>query len=725
MFKKILSIIILLSVGSVQITRAGEGMWPLTLINKLQDDMQSKGLKLTAEDIYSINKTCMKDAVVRLMSKQNRMFCTGEVISDQGLFLTNHHCGYPTVQELSTPEDNILQKGFWAKNLSEERPAIFNIGLLTKVEDITARVLDSINLNDDETTRAAAVAAHLTKLTTQLKNEIGDGKDNYVVDIVPFYSGNKYLAMYYQVFSDIRLVGVPPENIGKFGGETDNWEWPRHTCDISIFRIYANKDNAPAAYSKDNKPFHPRYYFPVNIQGPKEKDYAMIMGYPGRTQRYTYSGGIKYYSSKERPKRVKVRRDILDIYEEFMHADPKIKLMYAEKYAGLANYWKKFMGEATALNQLHIYDRRKDAEDTFAKWVKDNNKTAMYGEVFDLYTKAYADLDTYGLYSTYFQDAINNSQPMSISMQFSKLEPLLSDKTKADELKKQVDELSKGLDENYREFYQPIEKKVLISVLMHVFTDLDHTHLPQSLNDLAAEYKTDYAAMAESLWKKSMFISKEKVAEFLKDPSAKKLKKDPIYIIANDYANAMNVTLKPTFTSITNKLNRANRLFLNGTLEMDKNKLFAPDANGTMRVTYGQVLPYDGKDAMHYRSFTTADGVLEKYTPGDIEFDAPTRLIEMMKQKNFGRYADKDGTLHTCFITDNDITGGNSGSPVINGNGELIGTAFDGNWEAISSDFAFEPKLQRTISVDIRYTLFIIDKFGGASNLIKEMKIIE
>jgi hypothetical protein len=725
MFKKFLALFVLLSVGSVQLTLAGEGMWPLTLINKLQDDMQSKGLKLTAEDIYSINKTCMKDAIVRLMSKQNRMFCTGEVISDQGLFLTNHHCGYPTVQELSTPEDNILQNGFWAKNMSEERPAIFNIGLLTKVEDVTSRVLDSININDEETKRAAAVAARITKIAAQLKSEIGEGKDNYVVDIIPFYSGNKFLAMYYQVFSDIRLVGVPPESIGKFGGETDNWEWPRHACDISLFRIYANKDNAPAAFSKDNQPFHPRYYFPVNIQGPKEKDYAMIMGYPGRTQRYTYSGGIKYYSGKERPKRVKVRRDVLDVYDEYMNADPKIKLMYSEKKASLANYWKKYMGEATALERLHIYDRRKEAENAFAKWVKDNNKTAVYGEVFDLYNKGYAQLDTFGLLTTYYQDAVNNSQPMTIGIQFAKLEPLLKDKAKADEATKQAGELAKTMDETYKEFYEPIEKKVMTAVLMHVFQDLDPKFLPKSWLDLYSKYKTDYAGMTEMLWRKSIFSSKEKVDAFLKNPSAKKLAKDPVYILANDYSNEINVTLKPVISGITNTLNRANRLFLNGFLEMNASKTYAPDANGTMRVTYGQVLPYDGKDAMHYKEFTTADGVMEKYIPGDIEFDAPARLIDMMKKKDFGPYADKDGTLHTCFITDNDITGGNSGSPVINGNGELIGTAFDGNWEAISSDFAFEPKLQRTISVDIRYTLFVIDKFGGASNLIKEMKVIQ
>lgn len=705
--------------------RADEGMWPLILIQKLQDNMQARGLKLTAEDIYSINKECAKDAVVRLMTKQNRMFCTGEIISEQGLFLTNHHCGYGSIQELSTNEDNILANGFWAKNQSEERKANFNIGLLSRVEDITDRVLDSINLTDEEAARSKALSDRLTKLTSKLKEELGADKDNYVVDIVPFYSGNRYLAMYYMVYRDIRLVGTPPENIGKFGGETDNWMWPRHTCDFSMFRIYANADNKPAEFNAGNKPYKPGHYFPINLQGKKPEDFAMIMGYPGRTQRYTYSEGIKYYVSKERPMRVKVRRDILDIYEEFMHADPKIKLMYADKFAGLSNYWKKYMGESTSLTKLHIYDRRKAEEDRFSQWIKDNNKSAKYGEVFDLYNKAYSELNTYGLYSTYLQDGVSNSQPMVFAMGLSKMEALLKDKTKADDAKKMGEELSKDLDEQYKEYFDPIEVKVLASVLMHITEDLDHANLPQQLIDLSVKYKKDYTKMATVLYEKSFLTSKEKMAKFLAKPSYKAMQKDMIYVITSNYVNKISVDLKPIYSDINFKLGRANRLFQSGMLEMDPNKLYSPDANGTMRLTYGRILPYDGKDAEHFREFTTAKGILEKYTPGDIEFDAPKKLIDMMKAKDFGRYADKDGDLHACFLTDNDITGGNSGSPVLNGKGELIGTAFDGNWEAIASDFAFEPELQRTICVDIRYTLFIVDKFGGAGNLLKEMKIIE
>jgi len=724
MMKKLVALFLFLSVIAAKQVRADEGMWPLFLIQQLQDSMQARGLQLTAEDIYSINKACIKDAVVRLMSKQNRMFCTGEIISQQGLFLTNHHCGYGAIQELSTPEDNILANGFWAKNQGEERQANFNIGLLAKVEDVTAMVLtDSIAGITDEAARTKAVGASVKSVTAKLKESMGDDKDFWVVEVVPFWAGNKYLAMFYNVFQDIRLVGTPPENIGKFGGETDNWMWPRHTCDISIFRIYANADNKAAKYSKENKPYSPKYFFPINIQGPQENSYAMIMGYPGRTQRYTYSEGIKFYSDTERPKRVKVRRDILDIYEEYMHADPKIKLMYADKFAGLSNYWKKFMGEADALKKLNIYERRKEEETKFSAWVNNGNK-AKYGEVIGLYDQAYGQVKKYGLYGVYLQDGISNSQPMSFALGMGKLEGLLKDKSKAEEAKKEGAEMAKDLDTDFKEYYEPIEKKVLASVLKHLVEDLDHAYLPQDLLTMSAKFKGDYTAFAEDLWKKSVFVSKEKLSKFLNAPSLKTLQKDPIYKIANGYMSMVAEKLQPEMNKINTQLSKANRLFQAGVMEMSPNRLFTPDANGTMRMTYGRVLPYKGKDAVFFKEFTTSRGVIEKYTPGDIEFDAPSRLIDMMKKKDFGPYADKDGELHVCFLTDNDITGGNSGSPVINGKGELIGTAFDGNWEAIASDFAFEPQFQRTICVDIRYTLFILDKFGGAGHLLNEMKIV-
>ena len=723
MKKKLIGLLLVLAIGFGQQARADEGMWPLFLISQLQDSMQARGLKLTAEDIYSINKACIKDAIVRLMSKQNRMFCTGEIISQEGLFLTNHHCGYGAIQELSTNEDNILTNGFWAKSQAEERPASFNIGLLSKIEDVTSMIMDSLPTGDDESARSKAATAMVKSVAAKLKEALGDDKDMYVIEVVPFWSGNRYMAMYYEVFTDIRLVGTPPENIGKFGGETDNWEWPRHTCDISLFRIYAGANNKPAKFDKANKPYAPKYFFPINIQGPQEKSYAMILGYPGRTQRSTFSEGIKFYSEKERPMRVKVRRDILDIYESYMHKDPKIKLMYADKYAGLSNYWKKFMGEASALKKLNIYDRRKAEENKFAAWVKNTNNT-KYANVINNYNEAYTEVAKVGMFGVYLQDGISNSQPMNFAMDAAALETLMMDKSKKDEVKKAAAEMAADLDKDFKEFYEPIEQKVLASVLMHLVEDLDNAALPKSLTDMAAKHNKDYNAMAEAMWKKSVFVSQEKMAKFLKSPSLRKLHKDPIYAVANGYLTEVTKKMQPQMTKVNGQLGKANRLYQAGVLEMSPNALNNPDANGTMRMTYGRVLPYNGKDATFFKEFTTSRGVIEKYTPGDVEFDAPAKLIDMMKKKDFGQYADKDGELHICFLTDNDITGGNSGSPVINGNGELIGTAFDGNWEAIASDFAFEPEFQRTICVDIRYSLFILDKFGGASHLLKEMKIV-
>jgi hypothetical protein len=551
----------------------------------------------------------------------------------------------------------------------------------------------------------------------------------YVVEIIPFYNGNKYLAMYYEVFKDIRLVGTPPENVGKFGGETDNWMWPRHTCDFSMFRIYSNKDNNPAEFSNDNKPYTPKHFFPISLKGTKPGDFAMIMGYPGRTSRYTYSEGINYYANKERPARVKVRRGVLDIYEESMHADPNIKLMYADKYAGLSNYWKKFMGEVDGLKKLQLYERRKAVEVEMAAWIKNNKKEDVYGEVFNLYNEAFAKLNQYGLYQSYYSDGLLNSQPLALATGFMSLEKLLATSPQDPETKKKVIEFSnsvlKGTEEQFKEFYTPIEKKVLAQILQYLYEDIDHAQLPKEIIAMVEKSKKDYTKLAEMIFKKSMFVDRTKLDKFLNKPSLKALVKDPIYIISSTYVNKMTTEMKPVFDEVNYKLGRANRLFQSAMMEMNTSKTYSPDANGTMRLTYGTVEQYEARDAVSYKEFTTADGVLEKYKPGDIEFDAPVKLIELMKKKDFGQYADAEGNLHACFLTTNDITGGNSGSPVINGNGELIGTAFDGNWEAISSDFAFEPELQRTISLDIRYTLFIVDKYAGAGYLLNEMKLVK
>ena len=722
MKKRILSLA--LAFSALFQLRADEGMWPLTLLQKIQDPMQARGLKLSAEDIYSINQASVKDAIVRLMSKQGRMFCTGEVISTQGLFLTNHHCGYGAIQELSTNQDNILKNGFWAANQQSERPANFNIGLLRKIEDVTSQVLAGIAINQDEATRAKAVAAQIAKTKEAVVAALGEERNNYVVEISSFYNGNQFLAMYYEVYRDIRLVGTPPESVGKFGGETDNWRWPRHTCDFSMFRIYANGSNKPADFNPSNKPFSPAHHLPINIGGMQEGDYAMIMGYPGRTTRYTYSEGIKYLASKERPMRVQLRRDIMDVYENYMKQDESVRLMYSDRLAGIGNYWNKFNGEANDLSKPNgLYETRKNAELAFERWVRENKKTDVYGDVTSLYDEAYRELYTYGLYPVYLQDGISNSQPMSFAMSFKGLADALKANPKDTAMSRAM---LRGIDEMYKEFYPTIEKEVLAVVLKHIYEDLDPSMLPADLNAMVLKYKKNYTAVAEAIFAKSIFTNKERMAKFLGKPSASKLEGDVLYKITQGYLNKLRVDLKPVYDGINSKLDRANRLFLSAQMEMlPSGQTMAPDANGTMRLTYGTVKAYDARDAVSYAYFTTAKGILEKYKAADFEFDAPQPLLALIRAKDYGQYADKDGELHTCFLSDNDITGGNSGSPVMNAKGELIGTAFDGNWEAISSDFAFLPKVQRTISLDVRYTLFIVEKLGGAKHLINEMTIVK
>jgi len=529
--------------------------------------------------------------------------------------------------------------------------------------------------------------------------------------------------MYYEVYRDIRLVGTPPESVGKFGGETDNWRWPRHTCDFSMFRIYANANNKPADFTPANKPFSPQHHLAINIGGMKTGDYAMIMGYPGRTTRYTYSEGIKYLGSKERPMRVALRRDIMDVYEKYMKQDESVRLMYSDRLAGIGNYWNKFNGEANDLSKPGgLYDTRKAAELSFERWMRENKKTDVYGDVTSLYDEAYRELYTYGLYPVYFQDGISNSQPMSFAMSIKAIADAVAS-GKPDTA--MSNGMLRNLDEMYKEFYPAIEKEVLAAVLDHLYKDLDPTLLPTDLVALMKKYKDNASAVAEVLFAKSILSDKGRMAKFLAKPSAKKLESDLLYKITIAYINKLRVDLKPVYDGINSKMDRANRLFLSAQLEMlPSGQAMAPDANGTMRLTYGTVQAYDARDAVSYSHFTTSKGILEKYKLADFEFDAPQKLLALIRAKDFGQYADNDGELHTCFLTDNDITGGNSGSPVMNAKGQLIGTAFDGNWEAISSDFAFLPTVQRTISLDVRYTLFIVEKLGGAKHLIDEMTIV-
>ncbi len=708
-----------------QFVKADEGMWIPALITDNHAEMERLGLKLSAEQLYSINNSSMKDAIVRL----GRGFCTGEIISDQGLILTNHHCGYSAIQELSTTTANHLKNGFWAKSNAEELPAGFSVSFLVKIKDITDRVL--IDVTDEN--RAKQVA----KNSSSIRKEMMEG--GYDVDIKEMFSGNKYFAYVYQTFGDVRLVGTPPESVGKYGGDTDNWMWPRHTGDFSMFRVYADKDNKPTdGYSADNVPHKPKHHLPVSIKGVQEGDFAMIWGFPGSTDRYLSSYGVKLATDKDQPSRVKIRRAKLDIYEQYQNEDEAVDLMYAAKHAQVANYWKYFIGQTKGLKRLKVYEKKKGEEDAFEKWVSegDDARKAKYGDVIKMYQDAYAIFDAKTLAQTYWMEAIYGIEFVGYGFGFGNLADLYEslaaekDEEKKAKIQEKIDgligNLKAGVDANFKDYYQPIDKDVAKAMLAFYVNDIPADQRPAEFNTLLAKCKNNTDKMVEHIFKSSFLVDKEKAISFLENPSAKGLKKDLGVKFASIMLDFYRKDLQMMFGEANQKRATADRLYKAALFEMHPDKAFSPNANSSMRFTYGQVLEYSPGDAMLYKHFTTMKGVLQKYQPGDHEFDLPAGYLEKAKARDYGRYLRPgEEDLRICFLTNNDITGGNSGSPVINGNGELIGLAFDGNWEAMSGDIAFEDELQRTISVDIRYVLWCIDKLAGAGHIVDEMTIVD
>ncbi len=705
---------LLLMLVVISPVRADEGMWlPLLLKEKNYNEMVRLGLKLTPEQLYDINNSSLKDAVVRL----GRGFCTGEVISAEGLILTNHHCGYNTIQEKSTVEHDYLTHGFWAMSRNEELPAGFSVSFLVRIEDVSDKVLKGVEASMSEAQRAEIIG----KNSKALRDEIVKGKE-YDADVKSMFNGNTFYMFVYQTFEDVRLVGAPPSSIGKYGGDTDNWMWPRHTGDFTMFRVYANKDNKPAPYSIDNVPYKPKHHLPVSLKGVEKGDYAMIYGYPGSTDRYMTSWGVKMATDKEQPARVKIRRTKLDLYEEGQATSDAVRIQYAAKHAQVSNYWKYFIGQTKGLKRLHVYEKKKAEEDAFMAWVNaDPNRKKEYGEVIELFDKGYIERDAIELPMTYFQEAIMGTEILAFAWRFNTLQNAMSKGDKA-MITTLTDALKKSAEAHFKNYYSPIDQKVCAEMLKYYYNDIPAHNQPDYFKKLVKKYKGDFNKIAAAIFKKSIFDSQEAVMKFLANPSEKVFKKDMAYLMVTNFIELYRNSFLTQSSSIDEKLEKAARLYAKGLMEMNPTKTYAPDANSTMRVTYGQVLDYFPADAVFYKHYTTLSGVIEKYQPGDDEFDLPARFVELAAKKDFGQYA-QDGDLRVCFISNNDITGGNSGSPVINGNGELIGLAFDGNWEAMSGDIAFEPELQRTISVDIRYVLWIVDKYAGATHLINEMTL--
>lgn len=718
--KKTIVALALLMLGINFTTKADEGMWLPMFIGRLNYvDMQKMGLKLTPEEIYSVNKSSLKDAIVMLSGGS----CTAEVISKDGLTLTNHHCAFGAIQQNSSVEHDYLTDGFWAMSRDQELQAKgMTASFLVRMEDVTEKVM--AELNDDMTEgeraqKAAEIGQSIAKAATE--------DTHYDAKVKSFFEGNEYYLFVYETFRDVRLVGAPPSSIGKYGGDTDNWMWPRQTGDFSLIRVYTGKDGKPADYSADNIPLQPKHHLPVSMSGVKKDDYAMIMGYPGSTDRYLTSHGVKNAIEIDQPARVKIRGKKLDIYKSHMDADKKVKIQYASKYARVSNYWKYFIGQTSQLKNNKVFEKKQKEEAGFTAFLNGNaDAKKQYGEALPLISKAYDKLNNYQLVQTYLGECIFGSEVLLQSYRMSGLRAALQGKTpNAQAVNQQIQGIKASTAKFYKDYDVATDKEVTAAMLEMYYNDVPKDQQPKLFLDLVKKNKNDFNKLTETLFKKSLIANQANLDEFLKKPSAKTMDKDLAVQLAGAFIGKFRGDLSPAFQEIYNDLDKGNRLFVAGLRKWQPDTKWYPNANSTMRLTYGQVLDYEPRDAVYYNYFTTMEGIMEKEDPSNEEFIVPQKLKDLYNEKDYGQYADADGKLHVCFLTNNDITGGNSGSPVINAKGELIGCAFDGNWEAMSGDIFFEKNIQRTIVVDIRYVLFVIDKYAGASHLVEEMTLVK
>jgi len=697
--------------------KADEGMWLPALIQKLNiRDMQKEGFKLTAEDLYSINNSSLKDAVVSIGG------CTAEIISPEGLMLTNHHCALGDIQQHSSVEHDYLRDGFWAQTKADELPNPDKIAMfLIRAEDVTDKVLTAVTDTMTFTQRQKAV----NQVSGKIERE-AVGNTHYQARVTSLFESNRYFLFVYETFRDVRLVGAPPQSLGKFGGETDNWVWPRHTCDFSIYRVYSGPDGKPAPYSKNNIPLKPRRYLPISIKGVKDGDYAMIMGYPGRTLRYRTSTEVEFEMNVTNKIRIDVREKKLDIIKKYMETSQRARIQYASKFAGSSNYYKYSIGQNNGLKNLDVIARKQAEEAAFAKWVSASpERTAKYGKALDMINNAYADTDLDEAMN-YLSEALRRGPEIFMMANITRTLFNMLDKPEenVDQIKTTVMELEKNAGIFYKDYDAATDQK-LAGTLMKLYADrVNPKYYPKFFQTVLSKFKGDFDKYAAKMYGSTIFADQANLSAFLKNPTKKALNKDMAFNATRDIFEMMLIMMSEK-EKLSRQLDEGRHLLVQGLMAMNPEKTFYPDANSTMRLTYGNVGDYQPKDAVIFKETTTVKGYLEKEIPGDDEFDVPARMKELVLAKDFGRYANPNGELETCFISNNDITGGNSGSPVMNGNGELIGIAFDGNWEAMSGDIAFEPALQRTISVDIRFVLWVVDKYAGATHLIKEMTIVE
>jgi len=720
----LIALALLVSSGSFSFAEnpPDEGMWLPLLLERLNYvDMQKMGLHLTADELYNINHNSLKDAIVGLSNggAGGGFFCTAELVSDQGLLFTNHHCGFAAVQEHSSTEHDYLTDGFWAKSFSEELP---NEGMcasfLQRIENVTDSIIPLLN----ETMKESDRSAKIREISGRIKKRSEEG-GKYEASVKSFYGGNEYYLFVFKTFKDVRLVGAPPSSIGKFGGDTDNWMWPRHTGDFSILRVYADAEGNPAGYSEKNVPVKASYHLPISLKGIKKNDFAMIWGYPGSTSRYLTSYGIEYNLDILYPTIIKLFGKELEVMKERMDVDKAVKIAYAANYAGIANTWKNFIGQQRMLVRNKVEDKKKVIENEFIAWYgKDPELQKKYGKVLDNLKSNYDVMKKIAIPFFYTNLAGNGLDVVQMANQFSGLQGALEKKNK-DAVKEAQEGCKAAVKEHFKEFDLAIAKKTLAEMLRLYGTDVAQAELPSIFTTIEKDYKNDYTAFAEAVYETSVFATPEHAYKFIEKPSLKAFKKDLGWQLAKSMEAAFGKNMAAYQEARVN-VGAANRLFIAGLREMDPKLVQYPDANSTMRMSYGSVLDYYPADAVHYDYVTTLKGVMQKEDPTNDEFIVTKKLKDLFQAKDYGQYGE-NGEMVVCFLTTNDITGGNSGSPVINGDGQLIGLAFDGNWEAMSGDIMFEPEMQRTINVDIRYVLFIIDKYAGATNLIKELTLVK
>lgn len=716
-------IIIFCFISLVFHVRGDEGMWIPLLLEKYNiEDMQDQGFRLSADDIYNINEASLKDAIVIFGGG-----CTGEMVSEEGLLFTNHHCGYRYIQSHSSVENDYLTDGFWAMSRKEELPnPNLSVTFLERIEDVTDRVLEGTENELTERARLEKINENIEKISVPLNN----GKHKRAV-IKPFYYGNEYYMFVYKIYTDVRLVGAPPGAIGNYGRDYDNWMWPRHTGDFSIFRVYAGPDNEPADYSPENVPFEPKKHLSISLDGYEEGDFTMVMGYPGSTTQYYTTDAVEVIVNESYPKKIDLRGTRLDIMDKYMQEDPGIRIKYASKYRRVSNAWKKWQGIIHGLEKVNAIEKKKLTEKEFRSWVNSSEeRKEKYGTVLAELSVLYDELSNYLLVYEYAGEAVLATELMDLLAKINEF--LIGNSGRSEDAKKKAkDNFLKTVDEFFKDYHQPIDEEIYAAVLKAFYEDIDPSFHPAVYETIHGRYKGDYLKFARKQFRKTDFNTKEEIYDFFADYPEKEsslekdLMKDKFFQTFISFSEIYTEEVNARFNFVENEIHRTYRSYMQGLREMDVNEVLYPDANFTMRVAYGEVEGYSPRDAVIYNYETTLSGIIDKFETGLPDYSVPDRLLDLYKQKDYGNYGNGEGQMNVCFIASNHTSGGNSGSPVLNENGELIGLNFDRNWEGTMSDIFYDRSQCRNITVDIRYVLFIIDKFADAGYLIDEMDIVE